>query len=103
MVDGSLGQHGVVLQLRLAEGRGVASNHDELGLARAESCNNRLLAFRCIAKFETGCLCSAGLIRLTLESGLVTQSDLTRLHHKCETGVQGVTGLGLLLDGGHLD
>lgn len=40
--------------------------------------------------------------KLTLESGLVTQSDLTRLHHKCETGVQGVTCLGLLL-GGHLD
>lgn len=40
--------------------------------------------------------------KLTLEGGLVTQSDLTRLHHKCETGVEGVTGLGLLL-GGHLD
>lgn len=40
--------------------------------------------------------------KLTLERGLVTQNNLTRLHHKCETGVEGVTGLGLLL-GGHLD
>lgn len=39
---------------------------------------------------------------LTLERRLVTQDDLTRLHHKCETGIEGVTGLGLLL-GGHLD
>lgn len=40
--------------------------------------------------------------KLTLQGGLVTQSDLARLHHKCETGVEGVTSLGLLL-GGHLD
>lgn len=41
--------------------------------------------------------------KLTLESGLVSQNDLTRLHDKCEPGVQGVTGLGLLLDRGHFD
>lgn len=36
VVDGSLGQHRVVLQLGLAERRGVAGNEDQLGLARAE-------------------------------------------------------------------
>ena len=36
VVDGSLGEHGVVLQLRLAERRGVAGDQDQLGLARAE-------------------------------------------------------------------
>lgn len=36
VVDGGLGQHGVVLQLRLAERRSVARDHDQLGLARAE-------------------------------------------------------------------
>lgn len=36
VVDGSLGQHGVVLELGLAERRGVASDKDQLGLARAE-------------------------------------------------------------------
>lgn len=46
-------------------------------------------------------MCAALQEKLTLEGGLVTQSDLTRLHNKCETGVEGVTGLGLLL-GGHL-
>lgn len=39
----------------------------------------------------------------TLQSGLVTQNDLTRLHHQGEARVQGVTGLGLLLGRGHLD
>lgn len=39
VVDGSLGQHGVVLQLRLAERRCVAGDQDQLGLARAEGYN----------------------------------------------------------------
>lgn len=52
VVDGGLGEHAVVLELRLAERRGVASDDDELGLAGAEG----------------------------LEGGLVTQSDLAGLH-----------------------
>lgn len=51
VVDGGLAKHGVVLELRLAERRGVASNDDELGLAGAKG----------------------------LEGGLVTQSDLAGL------------------------
>jgi hypothetical protein len=35
-VDGALGEHGVVLELRLAERRGVAGDEDQLGLAHAE-------------------------------------------------------------------
>ena len=31
VVDGGLGEHGIVLKLRLAEGRGVARNQDQLG------------------------------------------------------------------------
>lgn len=53
VVDGGLGQHGVVLELRLAQRGGVAGNDDELGLASTEG----------------------------LESRLVAQSDLSRLHH----------------------
>jgi hypothetical protein len=37
VVDGSLGQHAVVLELRLAQRRSVASNDDELGLAGTEA------------------------------------------------------------------
>lgn len=37
VVEGSLGQHAVVLKLALAERRSVASNDDELGLAGAEA------------------------------------------------------------------
>lgn len=56
MVDGGLAEHGVVLELRLAERRGVAGNDDELGLAGAEG----------------------------LEGGLVTKSDLAGLLWKCQ-------------------
>jgi len=91
-VDLGLGKHGVVLELGLAERRGVAcimsldvfskyrdlsiltSNDDELGLARTES----------------------------LEDGLVAQGDLTGLHHQRETAVDGVGG-SLSLLGGHCD
>lgn len=38
VVDGGLGQHRVVLQLRLAQRRSVARDHDQLGLARAKGC-----------------------------------------------------------------
>lgn len=44
VVHGGLGQHAVVLQLRLAERRGVASNDDELGLARTERLEGRLVS-----------------------------------------------------------
>lgn len=44
VVDGSLGQHAVVLELRLAERRSVASNDDQLGLAGAEGLESRLVA-----------------------------------------------------------
>jgi hypothetical protein len=75
VVDGALGQHAVVLELTLAERRGVASNDDELGLAGAEG----------------------------LEGGLVTQGDLSGLHHQRQLGVDAVGILLVLLDGGHFD
>jgi hypothetical protein len=43
VVDGGLGQHAVVLELRLAERRSVASNDDELGLAGSEALEGRLV------------------------------------------------------------
>jgi hypothetical protein len=43
-VDGGLGQHGVVLELRLPQRRSVASNDDELGLAGAQALEGRLVA-----------------------------------------------------------
>lgn len=44
VVDGGLGQHAVVLELRLAERRSVASNDDELGLAGSETLEGRLVS-----------------------------------------------------------
>jgi len=62
VVDGGLSEHAVVLELRLAERRGVASNDDELGLAGAEG----------------------------LEGGLVAKSDLAGLCWKSDTALHGV-------------
>lgn len=44
MVDGDLGEHGVVLELGLAEGRGVAGDENQLGLAHAELLEGGLVA-----------------------------------------------------------
>jgi hypothetical protein len=97
-VDRGLGQHGVVFQLRLAERRGVAGDEDQLGLARTESYSHRMLARFLLPDFE----CAQERIQRTYQGGLVTQNDLTRLHHQGEARVEGVSGLGLLL-GGHFD
>jgi hypothetical protein len=67
-VDRSLGQHAVVLQLRLAERRSVASNDDQLGLARAQR----------------------------LQRALVADSNLAGLHDKRQLGVDAV-GIALVL------
>jgi hypothetical protein len=44
VVDVGLGKHGVVLELTLAERRGVASNDDELGLSGAEGFEGRFVS-----------------------------------------------------------
>jgi hypothetical protein len=44
VVDASLGQHGVVFELRLAERRSVAGDDDELGLAGAKGLEGGLVA-----------------------------------------------------------
>jgi hypothetical protein len=42
VVDGDLGEHGVVLKLGLAQRRAVTGNEDQLGLARAEGLHGGL-------------------------------------------------------------
>ena len=44
VMNWSLGQHAVVLKLRLAERGGVASNNDQLGLARSQTLQSALIA-----------------------------------------------------------
>lgn len=44
VVDGSLGQHAVVLELALSERRSVASNDDQLGLAGSQRLEGRLVS-----------------------------------------------------------
>ncbi len=44
VVDGSLGQHAVVLEFTLSQGRSVASNDDQLGLAGSQRLEGRLVS-----------------------------------------------------------
>jgi hypothetical protein len=44
VVDVGLGKHRVVLELTLAERRGVASNDDELGLSGSEGLEGRFVS-----------------------------------------------------------
>ena len=43
VVDLGLGQHGVVLQLRLSQDWGVGSNNDQLGLTLSQSLDGRFV------------------------------------------------------------
>jgi hypothetical protein len=65
LVDTGLGEHGVVLDLRLAQRRAVAGDQDQLGGALAQG----------------------------LQGGLVAEGVLARLHAQCEAVVQRVGGL----------
>lgn len=52
VVDGGLGEHGVVLKLRLAKGRGVAREDHKLGLALADSLEGALVAKSVLARLD---------------------------------------------------
>lgn len=102
VVDTSLGQHGVILELRLAEGRAVAGNDDQLGCMKRWSISHSSFSKAHVQQF---------LISLTLalteslQGGLVAQGVLARLGDKLETGVDGLGTLGgllgLLVNGSH--
>lgn len=62
MMNVELSKHRIVLQLRLAEWWGVASNDDQLGLSVSQG----------------------------FECGLVSEFILARLHHQRQTGVDRV-------------
>lgn len=65
MVDSDLGKHGVVLKLRLSEGRSVTSNDDKLSLTLTKG----------------------------LDGGLVTKGVFTGLDSKSKSAVDVVLGL----------
>jgi len=65
VVDGSLGQHGVVLDFRLAEGRAITSDEDELGLATTHLLQGRLVPKRVFSRLhDEGQTRSNGLVGL---------------------------------------
>lgn len=100
VVDGGLAEHGVVLELTLAERRGVASNDDELGLAGTDSLDRGLVSVVTGQRRSSG----AVLTRLDVVASLGVENspegNLTGLHNKRKARVDGVGGLCLL--GGHL-
>ena len=66
-MDGALGKHGVVLNLRLAKGRAVVADEDELGLVEPKG----------------------------LEGGLVSEDSLSTPHNHLKTRVGVLTVLRL--------
>lgn len=90
MVHGGLAEHGVVLELRLAERGGVAGDDDELGLAGAEG-------------LEGGLVTKSDLAGLFLGDSLVGTSSVSKfgghahLDSQRQLGVNAVSGLCSLL------
>lgn len=68
VVHASLCEHGIVLDLTLAQGRAVVGNQNQLGLALAQS----------------------------LQGGLDSQAILSTFHHQLQTSIDGVCRLGCL-------
>lgn len=88
VVDVGLGQHGVVLKLRLAERRSVSGDDNELGLSGSKGLEGRFVSER-DCRFRS----AKGRFRRIL----LDNRTFTRLHHKRKARVDAVGGLlGLL-------
>ena len=93
MVDVGLGKHRVVLELRLAQGRGVAGNDDQLGLARSQGLEGGLVA--------QGDCASRSVVLFGRSLSMRSGRTFARLHHQRQARVDAVGGL-LALLGCHL-
>jgi hypothetical protein len=92
VVDGDLGEHGVVLKLGLAQRRAVTGNEDQLGLARAEGLHGGLGTH--------GNWRYVNIDALNFQAGIWEKLTLAGLHDEGQAGGEGVTGL---LGLGHCD
>lgn len=92
-MNGSLGEHGVVLKLGLAEGRGVGGDDDQLGLAGTEGLDGGLVAKGDWRQSLVACK------DRKKKKAIDREHTLSGLHHKRKARVDGVTGL--LALGGH--
>jgi len=90
-VDSGLSEHAVILELRLAKRRGVASDDDKLGLAGAKRLEGRLVA-KGDCRYVSVCKSQAQ------KGPMLT---FTGLHNKRQARVDAV--LRILLLGGHLE
>ena len=108
-MNGSLGKHGVVLDLRLAKRRAVTSNEDELGYKQGKQ-NNSLAQGTFSAsrssprRREKEFLLTLAAAHL-LQRRLVAKGVLSRLHNEGQTRGDGLVGLGRFgfLAGGHCE
>ena len=101
---GSLGEHGVVLKLRLAEGWAVAGDQDKLGYS-IQLAQGTFSASRSSPRRESRDETLLTLaIAHVLQRGLVAQAVLARLDDERETRRDGLGRLGglALLGGCHL-
>lgn len=70
-MNGSLGKHGVVLELRLAEGRSVGGDDNELSLARLSKQSAYFVPFFNFSIGSAAC----GTHTQGLDGGLVAKGD----------------------------
>lgn len=92
VVHGSLCKHAVVLELTLSQWWCVASDDDELGLARSQALEGGLVAECDLARLQRKEMLADGLL-----SSVVACRRITYLDCQGQFGVDAVGGLGSLL------
>jgi len=95
VVNRGLGQHGVVLQLRLPQGGAVPGDQHKLG------CRLRLISSRDLLSLtlqspgkEVRKVCCTFAVSHLLQGGLVSERVLSRFDDESETGGDGLGGFG---------
>ena len=95
MVNRGLGQHGIVLQLRLPQWGTVPSDQHELGYGSRLISSKDLLSLTLQSLWkESRKVCCTFAISHLLQGGLVPERVLSRLDDESETGGDGLGGLG---------
>ena len=95
MVNRGLGQHGIVLQLRLPQRGAVPSDQDKLGYRSRLISSRDLLSLTLQSLWkEARKVCCTFAVSHLLQSGLVSERVLSRLDDESETRGDGLGGFG---------
>jgi hypothetical protein len=106
VVNRGLGQHGVVIQLRLPQRGTVPSDQHKLGYRLRSVSSRDLLSLTLQSpQKESRKACCTFAVSHLLQGGLVSERVLSRLDDESETGGDGLGGFGgfRFFGGGHGD